>query len=866
MGNIQTVIKGSAMTALKTLTEAAMTARATMLRGSAAMLASAAKVPVLSTSAALLLLAAAGLTLAGCQRMELQEEQAARIECGEDFVVTATIAEPEEDETTKLTFGEDSDHYLHPRWSVGDNVVGWDADGNTYGLTVTRIKNEGRSAIMNLITSGDYAGSFTGGTLADGTLIHLVYAPGKKPKTDVTSNQLVVDLASQDADKTYALMSSSAIVVNNGTATSMSAVFHNKVALLVIRRPVMGDMLRAYTALKVSGPTSTTLSTKVTFSISDGGGLKATYDTPGVITKAVSFTSSAAGDGPEGPFYIALCPLTSSTALTLSTGNCEVCSVKATTYPAGTWHYVLNPSFGHPWVEIAGVKWATMNVGAIGEAGDYATCAGDWFAWGATQPWYTGISSWSGATPSFSGWISGKSAGYANDNSNTPYYSGSAFTKYNDSDHLTDLDTGDDAATANWGNGWRMPTKEEFAALYEACGGSGTSWTGTISDAISLAGTVQSKGVYWCTDVDGVAGALFSDGSNQVFFPAAGTFSGTALSNTGGTSNHYYQSSSLYTASTKNACNLRFSSSDNIISASNCNDRYNGHSVRPVVNELTRYSGDEVDVIPDGALPGVFTVAAGDLGGQVRVRFSKGNLQATYNGSSYTWAFAANQYDYVGNAAGNTTIDSQTDGAVVDLFGWTAEGKYSDGIKQYGINTSVTNSDYGSSTSDALSDWGGLMGSIWRTLTGDSDGEWKYLLDTRSASTVGGTANARYAKATVCGTAGLIIFPDVYTHPDGVTAPTKINTPGAAFTVNTYDSSAWAKMEAAGAVFLPTGGYRSGSTIVDAGSYGLCWSSTPASSRSDFASDVSFSGSDFITAGSYNRCDGRSVRLVTPAD
>ena len=68
-----------------------------------------------------------------------------------------------------------------------------------------------------------------------------------------------------------------------------------------------------------------------------------------------------------------------------------------------------------------------------------------------------------------------------------------------------------------------MPTQAEFASLYSACGGSDSSYTGTITTAISLTGTVQPKGVYWCTDADGVVGALFSDGTSQIFFPAAGT-------------------------------------------------------------------------------------------------------------------------------------------------------------------------------------------------------------------------------------------------------------------------------------------------------------------------------------------------------
>ena len=257
----------------------------------------------------------------------------------------------------------------------------------------------------------------------------------------------------------------------------------------------------------------------------------------------------------------------------------------------------------------------------------------------------------------------------------------------------------------------------------------------------------------------------------------------------------------------------------------------------------------------NGSLWAQFSVSA-----TKKVRFAKGNLQATYSSGSYTWAFASNQYDYVGNAAGNTSIGSHDDNAKVDLFGWTVKDKYSDGIKQYGINTSETDSDYGDSTSDELSDWETLMGPGWSTLTGGDSGEWCYLLDTRIASTVDGTADARYVKATVCEKVGLIIFPDVYTHPSGVTAPTNINTSGAFFAGNTYDSSAWSQMESAGCVFLPAAGIRGGSSVNGAGDDGHYWSATPADSDSAYL--LYFVDGDFLPADSYNRSSGQSVRLV----
>lgn len=59
--------------------------------------------------------------------------------------------------------------------------------------------------------------------------------------------------------------------------------------------------------------------------------------------------------------------------------------------------------------------------------------------------------------------------------------------------------------------------------------------------------------------------------------------------------------------------------------------------------------------VPEGAISGKFTIN----GNGDKVFFAKGNLQATTtdNGASWTWAFATNQWDYVGNAVANNAIN-----------------------------------------------------------------------------------------------------------------------------------------------------------------------------------------------------------------
>ncbi len=116
------------------------------------------------------------------------------------------------------------------------------------------------------------------------------------------------------------------------------------------------------------------------------------------------------------------------------------------------------------------------------------------------------------------------------------------------------------------------------------------------------------------------------------------------------------------------------------------------------------------------------------------------------------------------------------------------------------------------------------MGTGWRTLSND---EWGYVVNTRSGSTIGTTANARFAKAKVNDVMGLILFPDTYTHPDGVTAPTGVNaTDNTGWNGNSYTVADWTKMETAGCVFLPAAGSRDGNSVSYAGTTGTYWWST----------------------------------------
>lgn len=272
----------------------------------------------------------------------------------------------------------------------------------------------------------------------------------------------------------------------------------------------------------------------------------------------------------------------------------------------------------------------------------------------------------------------------------------------------------------------------------------------------------------------------------------------------------------------------------------------------------------------DGAISGQFTV---NNSGK-KVFFSQGNLQAVCTSAdsygntqeTWTWQFATNQWDYIGGRSqsdsetqtGNNYINgngSVSTAGTVDLFGWSTSLTY------YGIHNSNNENTYIDGTKP-FNDWGNTMGSGWYTLDGgENSGEWHYLFMGRSASTVNGTDNARFVKAYLFGTThGIILFPDTYIHPAGVAAPTGINnTNNNSWNYNQYSAQDWAKMEAAGCVFLPAAGQRTGTTLESVNVIGHYWSS---SRKSYSGSYMLFFYDTRFGSTTFSFKSGKAVRLV----
>ena len=180
------------------------------------------------------------------------------------------------------------------------------------------------------------------------------------------------------------------------------------------------------------------------------------------------------------------------------------------------------------------VKWATCNVGATSPE-KY----GNYYAWGETT------------TKSDYSWETYKYG--SNYDALTKYNTDS---DYGTVDNKTTLEASDDAATANWGSAWRMPTDGEWTELRENC-----EWIWTDS--------YQTTGVagYWVTGKNG----------NTIFLPAAGWRYDGSLGRAG----YYgdYWSSSLDADFPSYAWGA-YSSSGGVVG--NNYDRSYGLSVRPV--------------------------------------------------------------------------------------------------------------------------------------------------------------------------------------------------------------------------------------------------------------------------------------------
>ena len=301
------------------------------------------------------------------------------------------------------------------------------------------------------------------------------------------------------------------------------------------------------------------------------GGLLSIVTDKGTATYSVASKAFAAGQLNTLNITVNLRAVGTTTAITgwTSEGTVTVNPVQGTTNGPGG---AVAVDMGHP----DGVKWANMNVGARTET-DY----GDYFAWGATKPFYVTHDAYGNEITGH--WIDGKTGydwanytfmrsgqsvwqyitkyTFADGQTEGIWYDGSTFKGDNDDgvEHkdFASYDYVDDAARQNWGGNWRTPTDAEWKWLLDNC-----TWTLTTQSGV--------YGVLVRSKIDG-----YTD--NTIFLPASGDWFYNSLQDEGVYGR--YWSSSVSESSSRLARSVYFYSSGVFRAHHN---RFIGQSVRPV--------------------------------------------------------------------------------------------------------------------------------------------------------------------------------------------------------------------------------------------------------------------------------------------
>ena len=259
------------------------------------------------------------------------------------------------------------------------------------------------------------------------------------------------------------------------------------------------------------------------------------------------------------------------------------------------------------------------------------------------------------------------------------------------------------------------------------------------------------------------------------------------------------------------------------------------------VKEFTTLSSSDKPNEPSVPGSGSFVAKPFSVSATKTVTFSPGNLQ--YHPANDEWRFAPSQLDYVG--ADNAKIGPSYNDWI-DLFGW--------GTGNNPTNASADYNDYQTFVDWGVNKIGNDAPNTWRTLTYE---EWEYIINGRSnASNLKGVAQ-------VNGVNGLILLPDGWTCPSGVTFKYGLDDDWCSENYGnyqTFSASDWYKLESSGAVFIPAAGYRVGSGVYGVQDDGSYWSATEYGSS--YAYCLRFDSNDAYMFYFGDRYIGLSVRLV----
>lgn len=302
---------------------------------------------------------------------------------------------------------------------------------------------------------------------------------------------------------------------------------------VMVVNPFGTDEQKKYTSQPIQYVTSITISpSTLRMTIGEQKSLTATVSPADATNKKVTWTV----DKPE------VARLVNNVVYAVSSGEAIItCSATDDSGVKATCKVEVDVK--HEYVDLGlpgGVLWATCNIGA-----DKPEATGKYFAWGEK----TGYAKYEGHTFSWTNYD------LCNGSSTTmTKYCGNP--NYGKCDNITELVAADDAATVNWGSGWRMPTYQEICDLYNP--------KYTTSEWVTVNGVKCRK--------------VTSKSNNKyIILPATGYINGTELINE--SSHGYYWTRTLFQYAHSAAYYLDVTSG---YMEWNGNERFYGQCIRPV--------------------------------------------------------------------------------------------------------------------------------------------------------------------------------------------------------------------------------------------------------------------------------------------
>lgn len=476
--------------------------------------------------------------------------------------------------------------------------------------------------------------------------------------------------------------------------------------------------------------------------------------------------------------------------------------------------------------------WADCNLGT-----DKPEGYGDYYAWGETEE----KDNYSWETYKF------RASGDSYDNVQFSKYN--TKESYGPVDNITVLDPEDDVAHVKLGGKWRMHTDVEWKELLNNC-----TWTWTTQNE-----------VYGCL-------LTSKKNGNTIFFPAAGCGDGTNLYSTDAPG--YYWSASLHTYNPYLAWDISFFP---ILADTGNMNRCFGLSVRPVMETELPVTSIELDQVtltlkpeetatlvatvkPDNATDKTVTwtssdssIASVDNTGKVTA-IKEGTATITAKAGDKSAICSVQVYKVPDGAVDLGIVMTRADGSTYRLF-WAkcniGASKPEGYGNYYAWGETETKSNYSWSTykwangnynkltkycpTDKTDYWDGTGSPDGKTVLDPEDdvahvklgGKWRMPTDAEWTE-LRNSDNCTWTWTTQNGVNGRL-----------VTSKKNGNS-----------------------IFLPAAGYRFGTNLGYAGSYGFYWSSSLNADYPDYAWNVNFYSVN-VFRNYFNRYYGQSVRAVS---